>query len=59
MVDKQKLETNHCHQMYENCHISASKVPRYLKFAERGRTIMYHKMDLLVRRTNYVSNYMA
>ena len=47
-------------RMYENCHISASMALRNLKIGrERGYTIIYHRMDLFLSRSNYVSNNMA
>ena len=60
MVDKQKLETNYYDRTYENCHISASTAPRHLKIGkERAYAMIYHKMDLFLSRSNYVSNNMA
>ena len=59
-VDKQKLETNYYDRMYGNCHISASTARRNLKIGkERAYTMIYHKMNLFLSRSNYVSNNMA
>ena len=55
--NKQKLETNYYDRLYENCHISASAASRHLKIGrETAYTIIYHKMDLLLSRSNYVSH---
>ena len=46
--------------MFENCHVSASTAPRHLKIGkERAYTIIYHKVNLFLSRSNYVSNNMA
>ena len=57
---RQKLETNYYDRMYENCHISASPASRHLKIGkERAYTMIYHKMDLFLSRSNYVRSNMA
>ena len=59
-MDKQKLETNYYDRLHENCHISASTAPRHLKIGgETACTIIYHRMDLFLSRSNYVSHNMA
>ena len=46
--------------MYENCHIPASMAPMHIKIdKERAYTVIYHKMNLFLSRSNYVSNNMA
>ena len=41
-------------------YISASTAPKHLKIGkERAYTMIYHKMDLFLSRTNYVSNNIA
>ena len=60
MVDKQKLEANYYDRTYEKCHISAYTVSSHLKIGkERAYPMVYHKMDLFLSRSNYVSNNMA
>ena len=55
-----KLETNYYDRMNENCHISASTAPRHLKIGkERAYTMIYHKMNLCLSRSNYISKNMA
>ena len=52
-VDKQKLETNDYHRVFENCHISSSMTPRGLKLSrERTYTIIDHRIDLFFSRSN-------
>ena len=53
-------ELNYYDRMCENCHISASTTSRHLKIGkERAYTVIYHKMNLFLSRSNYVSNNMA
>ena len=46
--------------MYKNCHISASTAPRHLKIdKDIAYTMIYHKMNLFLSRSNYVGNNMV
>ena len=49
----QKLETNYYDPMYKDCLISASTAPRHLKIGrERAYTIVFHRMDLFLNRSD-------